>query len=147
MSSYSHMENLRGFNLTCDYCYYSTAEGHLQQPIRVMDTDLLEGFIAQYMTRSSGIATFSWQGGESLLAGPPYFERVISLQAKYALPHTIDRNALQTNGTLIHEKWAKFFKRYNFLVGISLDGPESIQLKNHLISHHNSRTSHHSFFF
>ncbi|MOA31984.1 Anaerobic sulfatase-maturating enzyme [compost metagenome] len=35
-------------------------------------------------------------------------------------------NALQTNGTLIHEKWAKFFKRYNFLVGISVDGPEPI---------------------
>ncbi|OMD41827.1 anaerobic sulfatase maturase [Paenibacillus odorifer] len=112
--------------LTCDYCYYSTAGGHPQQPIRVMDTELQERFIAQYMKRSSGIATFSWQGGEPLLAGLPYFERVISLQAKYAPPHTMISNALQTNGTLIHEKWAKFFKRYNFLVGISVDGPESI---------------------
>ncbi|HBS47504.1 MAG TPA: anaerobic sulfatase maturase, partial [Paenibacillus sp.] len=51
---------------------------------------------------------------------------MISHQAKYALPHTMISNALQTNGTLIHEKWAKFFKRYNFLVGVSLDGPESI---------------------
>jgi len=91
-----------------------------------MDTELLERFIAQYMKRSSGIATFSWQGGEPLLAGLPYFEQVISFQAKYAPPHTMISNALQTNGTLIHEKWAKFFKRYNFLVGISLDGPEPI---------------------
>ncbi|WP_340010440.1 anaerobic sulfatase maturase [Paenibacillus sp. FSL H7-0690] len=113
-------------NLACDYCYYSTAGGHPQQPIRVMDTELLERFIAQYMKRSSGIATFSWQGGEPLLAGLPYFEQVISFQAKYAPPHTMISNALQTNGTLIHEKWAKFFKRYNFLVGISLDGPEPI---------------------
>ena len=88
-----------------------------------MDTDLLERFIAQDMTRSSGIATFSWQGGEPLLAGLPYFERVISHHAKYAPPHTMIGNALQTNETLIHEKWAKFFKRCNFLVGISLDGP------------------------
>lgn len=105
-------------NLACDYCYYSTAGGHPQQPIRVMDTELLERFIAQYMKRSSGIATFSWQGGEPLLAGLSYFEQVISFQAKYAPPHTMISNALQTNGTLIHEKWAKFLNGITFWLGL-----------------------------
>lgn len=66
------------------------------------------------------------------MAGLPYFEQVISFQAKYASPHTMISNALQTNGTLINEKWARFFKRYNFLVGISLDGPELIHDAHHL---------------
>lgn len=113
-------------NLACDYCYYSTAGGVPHQPVRVMEPVLLDRFISQYMERSSGQATFSWQGGEPLLAGYPYFEQVVSLQAKYAPPHTLISNALQTNGTLINETWARFFKRYNFLIGISLDGPEHI---------------------
>jgi len=33
---------------------------------------------------------------------------------------------LQTNGTLITERWAEFFKTYNFLIGVSLDGPREI---------------------
>ena len=33
--------------------------------------------------------------------------------------------ALQTNGTLIDEEWAKFFRAEAFLVGVSLDGYES----------------------
>ncbi|WP_308195505.1 anaerobic sulfatase maturase [Paenibacillus mellifer] len=113
-------------NLACDYCYYSTAGGHPHQPVRVMEPALLDRFISQYMKRSSGQAVFSWQGGEPLLAGLPYFEHVVSLQAKYAPPHTMISNALQTNGTLINESWARFFKRYHFLIGISLDGPEPI---------------------
>lgn len=113
-------------NLACDYCYYSTAGGVPNKPVRVMEPALLERFISQYMNRSSGQAVFSWQGGEPLLAGLPYFEQVIMLQARYAPPHTTISNALQTNGTLINESWAAFFKRYNFLVGISLDGPEAI---------------------
>lgn len=113
-------------NLACDYCYYSTAGGIPNKPVRVMDTALLERFMSEYMERSSGQAAFFWQGGEPLLAGLPYFEKVISLQAKYAPPYTSISNALQTNGTLINKEWAQFFKRYNFLIGVSLDGPESI---------------------
>jgi uncharacterized protein len=113
-------------NLACDYCYYSTAGGVPNKPVRVMEPALLDRFISQYMDRSSGQAAFSWQGGEPLLAGLPYFEQVIMLQAKYAPPHTTISNALQTNGTLINENWARLFKRYNFLVGISLDGPAAI---------------------
>ncbi|MHA0857754.1 anaerobic sulfatase maturase [Paenibacillus sp. CMAA1364] len=113
-------------NLACDYCYYSTAGGKPHHPIRTMDVDLLERFITQYMNRSSGIATFSWQGGEPLLAGLPYFEKVVSIQARTAPANTVISNGLQTNGTLINEKWAGFFKQYHFLVGVSLDGPQPI---------------------
>jgi uncharacterized protein len=35
-------------------------------------------------------------------------------------------NALQTNGTLINERWAAFFKRFHFLIGVSLDDPKEI---------------------
>lgn len=113
-------------NLACDYCYYSTCGGQVHQPVRTMDPVILDSFIRQYMERSNGIASFAWQGGEPLLAGLDFFHRVVSLQAKYAPPNTSISNGLQTNGTLINEAWARFFRTYNFLVGVSLDGPRSI---------------------
>ncbi|MGZ9927999.1 radical SAM protein, partial [Escherichia coli] len=32
-------------------------------------------------------------------------------------------HALQTNGMLVDEEWARFFAEEHFLVGISIDGP------------------------
>jgi len=35
-------------------------------------------------------------------------------------------HTLQTNGTLIDDEWAKFFKQNNYLVGVSVDGPRDM---------------------
>ncbi|WP_462413638.1 anaerobic sulfatase maturase [Neobacillus sp. Marseille-QA0830] len=113
-------------NLACEYCYYSTCGGKVKSPIRKIDSQLLEKFIHEYMAKTQGSASFAWQGGEPLLAGLEFFEKVVNLQAKYSPPKTIISNALQTNATLIDDNWARFFKRYNFLIGVSLDGPKEI---------------------
>ncbi|WP_306439379.1 anaerobic sulfatase maturase [Paenibacillus sp. tmac-D7] len=113
-------------NLACDYCYYSTCGGKPGPKINRIETRILEKFIKEYMAKSKGGASFAWQGGEPLLAGLDFFEEVVRLQAKYAPPHTQISNGLQTNGTLINEEWACFFKTYNFLIGVSIDGPQEI---------------------
>lgn len=113
-------------NLACDYCYYSHVKGKLNRIIRKIDINMLKKIIYDYMKMSNGSAEFTWHGGEPLLAGLEFFEEVIYMQAKYAPPNTTISNALQTNATLIDEKWAQFFKKYNFLIGVSLDGPEEI---------------------
>lgn len=113
-------------NLACDYCYYSTCGGKPGPRINRIDSEVLETFIKQFMARSKGSASFAWQGGEPLLAGLDFFEEVVMLQARHALPGTSIGNSLQTNGTLINDRWAQFFKRYHFLIGVSLDGPKEI---------------------
>jgi uncharacterized protein len=114
-------------NLDCAYCYYrESLEGTRVR--RRIDPRLLETFVPQYMAyvADSRAASFAWQGGEPTLAGLPFFERVVALQAAHARPGTTIANALQTNGLLLDDDWGAFLKRYNFLVGISLDGPQEI---------------------
>jgi uncharacterized protein len=89
-----------------------------------MEDSLLEKLIAEYMSIFSNRIAFVWHGGEPLLAGMPFFQRIIDLQKKYLRQGQIIRNSIQTNGTLINDKWAKFFKKYNFRIGVSLDGNE-----------------------
>ena len=50
---------------------------------------------------------------------------MVELQAPYRATKTI-RNALQTNGMLLDDAWCAFLKRHEFIVGISLDGPQEI---------------------
>ncbi|QSO47489.1 anaerobic sulfatase maturase [Alicyclobacillus mengziensis] len=113
-------------NLACDYCYYSRVGGKIGPKITRIEPEVLEKFIREYMDICQGQASFAWQGGEPMLAGLEFFETVVSLQAKYARPNTVVSNAIQTNATLMNEEWARFFKRYNFLVGVSLDGPKEV---------------------
>ncbi|AYV69671.1 MULTISPECIES: anaerobic sulfatase maturase [Niallia] len=114
-------------NLACDYCYYSKCEN--KSTIQTFDLDVLEKFIKEYSSYSNGFMTFVWQGGEPLLAGLPFFEKVIELQKKYGKNGSIISNSLQTNATLITKEWADFFKEYNFLIGVSIDGPKEIHNK------------------
>jgi len=70
--------------------------------------------------------TFAGQGGEPTLMGMDFFERVMYYQGKYTKPGMRVQNALQTNGTLLDEEWCRFFKKHDFLIGISVDGPQEL---------------------
>ncbi len=118
-------------NLDCDYCFYLHKTELLEQPAFAPMSDLvLEQHIRQYIEGQTGDhVVFSWQGGEPTLMGLDFFEKVIKLQAKYKKPHQDIENDLQTNGTLLDEKWMDFLKRNNFHVGLSIDGPKEFHDK------------------
>lgn len=90
----------------------------------IMDDITLRTMISGYMKSAGRCASFGWQGGEPLLAGIDFFKRVVEYQQRYGLSAQLVSNNLQTNGTLLNDEWAKFFRRYNFFIGVSLDGPE-----------------------
>lgn len=70
--------------------------------------------------------TVAWQGGEPTLMKLPFFERAIELVEKYRRPGQTVQHTFQTNGLLLDDEWCMFFKRHNFLVGLSVDGPREL---------------------
>ncbi|MFX1378043.1 MAG: anaerobic sulfatase maturase [Promethearchaeota archaeon] len=110
-------------NLRCDYCFYINHLKRVEKKPRMSDK-VLEALIAGYMqTYQNNLFNFGWQGGEPTLFGLKFWEKVINLQKQYAPKGAIISNGLQTNGTLITPDLAKFFAKYKFLLGVSLDGP------------------------
>lgn len=106
-------------NLRCGYCFCNTRDQSIHH---VMSDELLEKFLVQYMELFSGRLVFIWHGGEPLLAGLPFFQRAVDLQANYLRNGQVIQNTIQTNATLIDDEWASFFRAYNFKIGVSLDG-------------------------
>lgn len=118
-------------NMNCSYCYYLDKEEMYQDCGKCITDDLLEKYIIQQIDASDDSEVFfSWHGGEPTLAGLDFFRRVVSFQHKYLPKNRTVVNGIQTNGTLINDQWANFLKRENFIVGISLDGPEDFHSAN-----------------
>lgn len=114
-------------NLDCKYCYFLSKEMMYPGSRFRMADGILETFIKQYIeAQSISEVSFAWQGGEPTLMGVEFFERVIHYQQTYAKSGMKIHNALQTNGTLLDEAWCRFFKKHDFLIGLSVDGPETL---------------------
>ncbi|EPM3971722.1 anaerobic sulfatase maturase [Vibrio vulnificus] len=109
-------------NLDCHYCYYLE---HEDPNTPTMAAPLLETLIRDHIdSQPQGAAQvdFIWHGGEPLLSGLAFYQQAMAWQAHYGKGKKIV-NTLQTNGTLINARWAKFFRENDFMVGVSLDGP------------------------
>jgi uncharacterized protein len=114
-------------NLRCDYCFYLRAGELYPRPGRhVMAEDVLETMIAGLMRLRFDQSVFAWQGGEPTLAGVDFFRKVVALEQKHGVSGQSVANSFQTNGILIDEEWCRLFRDYNFLIGLSIDGPKDV---------------------
>ena len=114
-------------NLACNYCYYLEKSNlYKHQPKRQMSEELLERFVKDYIeAQTMNEVVFTWHGGEPTLRPLSFYQKAVELQKKYAGGRII-HNSLQTNGTLLTDEWCRFLKENNWLVGISIDGPEEL---------------------
>ncbi len=115
-------------NLRCEYCFYTEKEALFPKGENYrMPDDILTAYIEKYiaLNNTAPEIPFVWQGGEPTLSGIEFFKKVVGLQGKFA-GHKKIKNSLQTNGTTLTDEWCVFLKKHNFMVGISIDGPEEI---------------------
>lgn len=116
-------------NLDCNYCYYLDKAEIYGGKEPVMTLEMLETCIREYIAANDvQEVMFNWHGGEPLVLGLDFYRKAVALEQKYAGDKII-RNTIQTNGTLLTQEWASFFRNNDFLVGISVDGPQDIHDK------------------
>lgn len=110
-------------NMSCDYCFYcDEAQKREKASYGLMTEETLKNVIRRTMLTAEGSISYAYQGGEPLLRGLDFYEKAMEFQKKYNRNHIRVSNALQTNGYAMDEEWCRFFKRNQFLIGISIDG-------------------------
>ena len=111
-------------NMRCKYCFYHDVSDHRDvKSFGLMGEETAESLIKKALTFANGESiSFAFQGGEPTIRGLDFFRFFVKKVAEHNTQNSTIYYGLQTNGTLIDDNWARFFKRYNFLIGLSLDG-------------------------
>lgn len=111
-------------NLRCKYCFYCDVVSQREvSSFGVMKEETAERLIKSALSFADGESVaFAFQGGEPLMAGMDYFSFFTKTVKKYNEKKSVIFYSVQTNGTLVDDRWAEFFKENEFLVGLSLDG-------------------------
>jgi len=114
-------------NIDCAYCFFLSKEALYPNDKHRMSQATLESYIRQLLeSHRAPEVTVAWQGGEPTLMKLEFFERAVELVDKYRKPGQTVQQTFQTNGLLLDDAWCAFFKKHNFLVGLSVDGPREL---------------------
>lgn len=111
-------------NIACQYCFYACKTDLFGRQAHRMSDAIQEQLVKSYLECRFEQSSFAFQGGEPTLMGLDFYKRLVDLQKHYGAPGQVITNALQTNGTLLDDEWGPFLAEYQFLSGISLDGPK-----------------------
>lgn len=107
-------------NLGCTFCLRPSFNNSL------MSLEVLEKVIKSFLEYENERVDFIWHGGEPLILGVNFFEKIIEFQKKYNKKKIKITNNVQTNATLLSEDFKGFFEKNKFLIGTSIQGPEKI---------------------
>ena len=105
-------------NLHCGYCFYRAASKARENEIMTEET--VDELIKKICAFRPSELSVMFQGGEPTLAGLPFYRAFVNkLKESVRCPVQF---ALQTNGLLVDDAFAAFFRENGFLIGLSLDG-------------------------
>ena len=114
-------------NLACKYCFFLSKEILYPGSRFRMADELLDTYIQQLLeAHQVPEVTIAWQGGEPTLMGLDFFKRSVEYVEKYKKPDQRIAHTMQTNGTKLDDEWCAFFKENDFLIGLSIDGPQEM---------------------
>ncbi len=114
-------------NIKCAYCYlYEHGDSTFLDRPRFMSDEVFEGLltsVARYCDGRPGQRTgLTFHGGEPTLVGAARLAR-FAARAREVLGERLDGLQMQTNGTLIDDRWVATLRSSGVHASISLDGP------------------------
>ncbi len=116
-------------NIDCSYCYLPGRDAKAR-----MSVDTVRAVARRLVTDDlvPEALTVVWHAGEPLAVPPAFYEEAFAaldqaLGARCALTQSI-----QTNATLIDERWCALFAKHRVQVGISIDGPAALHDRHRL---------------
>lgn len=116
-------------NMRCKYCFYADVADSREVPsYGIMDENTMKCLIDRVLgeVKPPAQVVFAFQGGEPTVAGLEYFQSFAEYAQRRNTAGCDIRYAIQTNGLVLNEDWCRLFQQYSFLVGVSLDGEESL---------------------
>jgi len=120
-------------NMRCNYCFYhSLTNIREHKDYGIMSKETLEKLVFRAFEGDNQEITFAFQGGEPTLCGIEFYYQFEKYVLKYNKKNIKVNRAFQTNGILIDDKWCEYFNKYNYLLGLSLDGPKEINDLNRI---------------
>jgi uncharacterized protein len=103
----------------CSYCW-SSEEGS-----PVMSIETIRDVVSWLKNFREERVTFTFHGGEPLLAGPEFYRQALPLLSQ-GLQHLNPEFAMQTNLWRMTPEIAQILAEYHVPIGSSIDGPEDI---------------------
>ena len=114
-------------NMRCSYCFYADEMKKRENADRgIMDTETAACIIKKAFSYGAQSLSIAFQGGEPALAGLDFYRFFVEKVREYSNAGSKVSFAFQTNGLLIDDEWAEFFRENGFLVGLSVDGSADI---------------------
>jgi uncharacterized protein len=110
-------------NINCSYCYLPHRDAR-----NIMPMPVVVG-IGEVLARSGLLAErveIRWHAGEPLTVPVSFYDSACEALTGELGQKTQLWFSLQTNGTLISERWCEFFGRRQIEVGVSIDGPPAL---------------------
>jgi uncharacterized protein len=103
----------------CSYCWSSEEDSEL------MSIEIVEEVVKWLENFRDEPVTFTFHGGEPLLAGYDFYKRALPLLTEN-LSHLKPALALQTNLWNLTDEMAELFHEYGIPIGSSIDGPKDL---------------------
>ncbi|MFB9234072.1 cyclophane-forming radical SAM peptide maturase AmcB [Plantactinospora siamensis] len=110
-------------NLDCTYCYLPDRRSRRLMPVPVA-TACARSVEQQ---RSVHPVSVVWHGGEPTATPIDHFRELLAPFEELRRAGRV-RHEIQTNATLINQRWCDLFAAYEFEIGVSIDGPDSLNL-------------------
>lgn len=118
-------------NLACTYCYvYGKGDNSWRERPHIMPDEVFTAAVRRIvehcrLTEQTAVDVV-FHGGEPCLVGRARFERWCEALRAATQPIGPLHLSIQTNGTLVDERWAAILRNHAVTVGVSLDGPPAI---------------------